>query len=170
MSGYGKNGRPIHIWKFRSMKWEYCTGVGHDGDREFVRLLANQPALAEEWEKTHKLKSDPRISMLGHILRKTSLDELPQLFNVISGSLSLVGPRPIVRDEIRKYGERARILFTVKPGLTGLWQTSGRTDTTYDERIQLDAYYIEHWNLWADIRILAKTALMLIFRNRSGAY
>ncbi|MCC2632062.1 MAG: Undecaprenyl-phosphate galactose phosphotransferase, WbaP/exopolysaccharide biosynthesis polyprenyl, partial [Patescibacteria group bacterium] len=166
----GKNGLPIDVWKFRSMKWEYCTGVGNSGDKKFAELLKKNPDLAAEWERDHKLKNDPRVTVPGKIIRKTSLDELPQFFNVLAGTLSLVGPRPIVDDEVSKYGEGARILFSVKPGVTGLWQVSGRNDVSYEERISLDTHYIEHWNLWSDIVILIKTAAVLIKKGAGGAY
>lgn len=165
----GKDKQDMYVWKFRSMDWKYCTGVGHSGDAAFSKLLTDNPELKAEWDRDHKLKDDPRISVIGKILRKTSLDELPQFFNILGGSLSLVGPRPIVVEEIDKYGERAHLLFTVKPGLTGLWQVSGRTDTSYAERIALDTYYIEHWNLFSDSSILIRTALMLITKS-NGAY
>lgn len=166
----GKNNLPIDVWKFRSMKIEYSTGQGYNGDAYFKKLLAENPELAKEWERDHKLKNDPRVSAPGKLLRKTSLDELPQFFNVLTGKLSLVGPRPIVEDEVKKYGEKARILFTVKPGVTGLWQVSGRNDISYDERISLDAYYIEHWSIWQDIIILIKTGLVLLKKGAGGGY
>ncbi|MEI6477848.1 MAG: sugar transferase [bacterium] len=166
----GRNGTEIKVWKFRSMYWKYCTGVGTDGDRSFEELLATDPKLAIEWEQSHKLKNDPRISIPGRFLRRTSLDELPQLFNVLSGSLSLVGPRPIVEEEIRKYGKYAGLLFSVRPGMTGLWQISGRNDTTYIERVGLDVTYIEHWNLLRDIGIMLRTILVLVGPRKDGAY
>jgi exopolysaccharide biosynthesis polyprenyl glycosylphosphotransferase len=172
----GKDEAPIDVWKFRSMRWEYCTGPkGHPkGDSNMRKLLASDADLAKEWQATFKLKNDPRISGVGLLLRKTSLDELPQFFNVLGGSLSLVGPRPIVAEEVEKYGEKARILFTVKPGVTGLWQVSGRSNVSYEERIALDSRYIEHWSLWSDIVISCKTAFVLldsvIHPNKRGAY
>lgn len=168
----GKNKKNIFVWKFRSMIWEYCTGPnGHpQGDNNFKKLLSESPQLSAEWESGFKLKNDPRVTKFGNFIRKTSLDELPQLFNVLGGSLSLVGPRPIIHEEIKKYGEKARILFSVKPGVTGLWQISGRNDVSYEERISLDSRYIEHWNLWWDIVILFKTFLAVISRRRGGAY
>lgn len=166
----GKYGQPIKVWKFRTMRQEFSTGIGGGGDKKFADLLAGNPEMAVEWKATHKLKNDPRVSPIGKFLRAVSLDELPQLFNVLGGSLSLVGPRPIVTDEITKYGEQSRILFTVKPGLTGLWQVSGRSDTTYEERIRLDTRYIERWNVWTDIAILFKTAWVLARKSGKGAY
>lgn len=165
----GKDGHPLCVIKFRSMKWEYCTGINTDGDKAFKELLDSNPDLKKEWQEHHKLKDDPRISGIGRFLRKTSLDELPQFFNVLSGTLSLVGPRPIVDDEVKKYGERARLLFSIKPGITGLWQVSGRANTSYSERVLLDVYYIEHWNIWSDLVILIKTGVGMFSRN-GGAY
>lgn len=159
---YGRERRPIYVWKFRTFKWEYCTGSGYDGDAIFKEMLEKHPELKKEWESTFKLKNDFRISLPGKFLRKSSLDELPQFFNVLRGELSLVGPRPIVKDEVQKYGEKARILFTVRPGVTGPWQVSGRNDVTYAERIALDSHYIEHWNLWTDLVVMFKTGVMIV--------
>ena len=157
----GKNKQSIEVWKFRTLLWEYCDTK--DGlSPKFKEYLATHPEANREWQETFKLKDDPRVSWLGTFLRKSSLDELPQFFNVFTGSLSLVGPRPIVRDEVQKYGETARILFSVKPGATGLWQVSGRSDVSYEERIALDTDYIEHWNVFWDISIIIRTALVLI--------
>lgn len=172
----GKNGAPIDVWKFRTMRWEYCDGPnGHpDGDKNKAKLFAENPELAKEWAQTQKLKNDPRVTRIGRFLRASSLDELPQFFNVLGGSLSLVGPRPIIQEEVRRYGEKAKILFTVKPGVTGLWQVSGRNDVSYEERIALDSRYIEHWSLLTDIVISFKTGLVLAASvlgiNRKGAY
>jgi exopolysaccharide biosynthesis polyprenyl glycosylphosphotransferase len=170
----GKDMEPILVWKFRSMKVEYCDGPGYSGATAFKKYLASNPEAAKEWEETSKLKEDPRVSTVGAFLRRTSLDELPQFFNVLGGSLSLVGPRPIVRndfhDEVEKYGEAARILFTVKPGVTGLWQVSGRNDTTFAERIQLDMKYIENWTLWWDLAISLRTVSVFIPKRGKGAY
>ena len=121
-----------------------------------------------EWEATYKLKNDPRVTRLGAFLRRTSLDELPQLWNILKGDMSLVGPRPVVQDELRYYGDQAQSYLSVKPGLTGVWQVSGRTDTSYDERVSLDRWYISNWCLWYDIVIMIKT-IGVMFR-RSGAY
>jgi undecaprenyl-phosphate galactose phosphotransferase len=170
----GKDMEPIFVWKFRSMKVEYCDGPGYSGAAAFKKYLVSNPAAAKEWEATSKLQNDPRVSQVGKFLRKTSLDELPQFFNVLGGSLSLVGPRPIVRndfhDEVEKYGEAARMLFTVKPGVTGFWQVSGRNDTTFAERIQLDMHYIENWSLWWDLLIMFKTISVFIPKRGKGAY
>jgi exopolysaccharide biosynthesis polyprenyl glycosylphosphotransferase len=166
----GLYGREIAVWKFRSMKWEFCTGAGHGGDSLFAKLLKDNPEMAAEWAENHKIKNDPRVSGVGRFLRKYSLDELPQFFNVLGGSLSLVGPRPIVKDEIDKYGTHVRYLFLVKPGVTGLWQVSGRNDTSYEERIRLDSRYIERWNLGWDISIMFQTVLVLVGMGKGGAY
>ena len=173
----GRNKQPIYVWKFRTFFWQYCTGSGYDGDAIFAEMLAKHPEMHEEWEASHKLKNDFRVHPLGKIMRKSSLDELPQFFNVLRGELSLVGPRPIVTDEVKKYGEKARILFTVRPGVTGPWQVSGRSDVSYAERIALDSHYIEHWNLGTDLLVVAKTCVMImgdilnvVLRRKGSAY
>lgn len=145
----GLNGKDIKIWKFRTMI--------QDADEALQDCLDNNPDLRAEWEKDHKLSCDPRVTRVGRILRKTSLDELPQLWNVLRGDLSLVGPRPIVWDEVDKYQAGFALYKKVKPGLTGLWQISGRSDTSYAERVRLDAYYVRNWSVWFDIYILLKT-------------
>ena len=166
----GYHQKLIYIWKFRTLKVEYCTGAGYSGDAYFEQLLENNPKLKEEWKQNHKLANDPRVSNLGNFLRKSSLDELPQLFNVLAGTISMVGPRPIVEKEVEKYGERARILFTVKPGLTGLWQVNGRSNVSYAERVEMDARYIDTWDFFADIVIIFKTAYQVLFkRGENGA-
>jgi exopolysaccharide biosynthesis polyprenyl glycosylphosphotransferase len=167
-SRIGRSHRTIKIWKFRTMRFEYCSGNGQ-ADQKFQAMLKANPELEKEWKANFKLKNDFRVTKFGQFLRKTSLDELPQLFNVLKGDLSLVGPRPIVKDEIAKYGSQARILFSLKPGMTGLWQVSGRNDVSYEERINLDSWYIENWSLWQDILILGKTA-GAVLRKNSGAY
>ena len=150
----GKKGCPIVVYKFRTM---YA-----DADKRLEMLLHENQALASEFKKNFKLKNDPRVTSLGKILRMTSLDELPQLFNVIKGNMSLVGPRPIVEGEVKYYGENYEIFSSVKPGLTGLWQTSGRSDSSYEERIALDVYYILNWSPWMDIWILIRTFFSVI--------
>jgi exopolysaccharide biosynthesis polyprenyl glycosylphosphotransferase len=155
----GERGRPIRVFKFRSMvvEAEACLQV----------LLAADPSLCAEYEATYKLRDDPRITALGSWLRRTSLDELPQLFNVFRGDLSLVGPRPIVADEIAKYGPAGAAILRVRPGVTGLWQVSGRSDLDYAERVRLDMDYITHWSLWLDLRILAAT-IPAVLRRRGA--
>lgn len=156
----GQNGREIHILKFRTMV-QNAECVLHD-------CLAANPALHDEWERDQKLKCDPRVTRAGAFLRKTSLDELPQLWNVLRGEMSLVGPRPIVQDEEAKYGEVFDLYTRVKPGITGLWQVSGRNDVSYPQRVEMDRYYICNWSVWFDIWILAKTVPVVLQRN--GAY
>jgi lipopolysaccharide/colanic/teichoic acid biosynthesis glycosyltransferase len=124
--------------------------------------------LREEWERDHKLKQDPRVTRLGYWLRKTSLDELPQIWNVLCGEMSLVGPRPIVQAEIAKYRECFDLYVKVLPGITGLWQISGRNNTSYDERVHLDSYYIRNWSPWMDMYILARTIKVVL--RCEGAY
>jgi Undecaprenyl-phosphate galactose phosphotransferase WbaP len=145
----GLGGKDIAIWKFRTMV--------QNADVALQECFANDPDLQSEWEANHKLSCDPRITRVGRILRKTSLDELPQLWNVLKGDLSLVGPRPIVWAEVDKYEGGFCLYKKVKPGLTGLWQVSGRSDTSYAERVRLDAYYVRNWSVWFDIYILLKT-------------
>ena len=139
-----------------------------DADKVLNELLENDPVARSEWDKDFKLTNDPRITAVGHFLRRTSLDELPQLINVLKGEMSLVGPRPIVQAELARYGEQTALYLQVTPGITGLWQISGRNDTTYAERVALDAWYVQNWSLWYDIAILFKTVDVVI--NRRGAY
>lgn len=156
----GQDGKLFKCLKFRSMR--------PDADRVLKELLANDPVAKAEWDKDFKLKNDPRITTVGHFIRKTSLDELPQLFNVLKGEMSLVGPRPVVKDELERYGSASVFYLEAKPGITGLWQISGRNDTTYAERVSLDSWYVQNWSLWYDIAILFKT-IDVVF-NRRGAY
>jgi lipopolysaccharide/colanic/teichoic acid biosynthesis glycosyltransferase len=124
--------------------------------------------MAAEWRRDRKLRHDPRVTRLGRFLRRTSLDELPQLLNVFRGDMSLVGPRPIVTEEIEKYSEAYRLYTRVRPGLTGLWQVSGRNDTSYEERVALDTYYVRNWSPWLDVYLLARTVTAVL--ARAGAY
>ncbi|HHO75119.1 MAG TPA: undecaprenyl-phosphate galactose phosphotransferase WbaP [Deltaproteobacteria bacterium] len=156
----GKGGSYFACYKFRTMK--------PNAAELLEELLASDPEAKKQWEKDFKLKDDPRITKAGSFLRKTSLDELPQLWNVIKGEMSLVGPRPIIADEVEKYGEKARYLFKVVPGITGLWQVSGRNDIDYEERVLLDEYYAKNWSLWLDIEILIRT-FSAVLKNK-GAY
>ena len=156
----GQDGQLFKCLKFRSMR--------PDADKVLKELLENDPVAKAEWEKDFKLKNDPRITPIGHFIRKTSLDELPQLFNVLKGEMSLVGPRPVVKDELERYGSAAVFYLEAKPGITGLWQVSGRNDTSYAERVSLDSWYVQNWSLWYDIAILFKT-FDVVF-NRKGAY
>jgi lipopolysaccharide/colanic/teichoic acid biosynthesis glycosyltransferase len=148
----GLFGRPFLAFKFRSMV--------RDAERQRVDLSG--------FDEQYKLKHDPRITPFGRFMRRTSLDELPQLINVLRGELSLVGPRPIVAAEVEKYGHWAGLVHTVPPGLTGLWQVSGRSDTTYQQRVDFDLYYINNWSLGLDLLILARTIPAVL--SRKGAY
>lgn len=156
----GKDGREFPCYKFQSMV---------PNAQEILQdYLAKNPEARKEWEESFKLTNDPRVTKLGGFLRKTSLDELPQLWNVIKGDMSLVGPRPIVRKEIERYGEYFREYSMVLPGITGMWQASGRSDTTYEERVAMDTWYVRNWSVWLDIMYLAKTFTAVIFGK--GAY
>ncbi|MAB10391.1 sugar transferase [Hyphomonas sp.] len=146
---YGRNGRTFSCYKLRSMV--------ANADERLQEILATDPEARAEWEETQKLVNDPRITPLGHFIRKTSIDELPQLINIIRGEMSLVGPRPIVENEIAKYGEYYRDYCAVRPGLTGLWQVEGRSDTTYEERVQLDVKYAISRTFTGDIMIMLRT-------------
>ncbi len=130
--------------------------------------LQGNPNLRAEWEQTFKLRDDPRVTRIGRFLRKTSLDELPQLWNVLLGQMSLVGPRPIVDAEIPKYGEVYALYQRLKPGISGFWQVSGRSDTSYAARVKLDAYYVHNWSVWLDIVILVRTVRSVVLGR--GAY
>src|SRR5665213_142121 len=156
----GQHGRLFTALKFRTMH--------ENGDAILGDYFEQNPQACQEWKRDHKLRNDPRVTAIGGFLRRTSLDELPQVWNVLKGDMSLVGPRPIVQDEICRYGDRIRLYAKIKPGITGLWQVSGRTDTTYDDRVQLDLFYIRHWSPWLDAYILAKTIVALV--SRDGAY
>ena len=156
----GQGGKEFPCYKFRSM-------VPNAQEALEVYLKEN-PAAREEWEREFKLKDDPRVTRIGKFLRKTSLDELPQLWNVLVGDMSLVGPRPIVRDEIVKYGDYINDFYLVPPGITGVWQVSGRSDTTYEERVLMDSWYVHNWSVWIDIVYLLKTVLVVY--KAKGAY
>ena len=156
----GKDGKEFYCYKFRSM----CV----DADVKLKELLDRDPEARAEWDKDFKLKHDPRITKSGAFLRKTSLDELPQIFNVLKGEMSLVGPRPIIRDEIPRYGKFIKEYYMVRPGITGMWQTSGRSDIDYDERVQMDTWYVRNWNIWFDIVLLWRTFSVVL--HKKGAY
>ncbi len=153
----GACGRFFHCIKFRSMRV--------DAAEVLDELLARDEAAAAEWAATQKLREDPRVTAIGRFLRKTSLDELPQLLNVLCGQMSLVGPRPIVASEARFYGEHINDYYTARPGVTGLWQVSGRSDTSYQRRVQLDVWYARNRSLWHDLGILVKTVPVVLFRR-----
>ena len=133
-----------------------------DAETRLKSILDENPELKAEWDKNFKLKNDPRITPLGNFMRKTSLDELPQFLNVLSGDMAIIGPRPIVADEIRYYGDNYEYFKQVKPGITGLWQVSGRSDTDYEQRVSLDMYYTMNWSLWLDYYIFFKTILVIL--------
>jgi exopolysaccharide production protein ExoY len=145
----GRRGRLFDCYKFRSMV--------SDSETILAAFLAANPAAQAEWTATRKLQDDPRITPLGRLLRKSSLDELPQLFNVLIGDMSCVGPRPVVPTELEKYGTHSTDYLSVRPGLTGIWQVSGRSHLSYADRVRLDADYVQHWSLKRDIVILLKT-------------
>lgn len=156
----GKNGKAFGCYKFRTM----CM----DADKKLAELLANDTAAKAEWERDFKLKDDPRVTKVGKFLRKTSLDELPQIFNVLKGEMSLVGPRPVVEEELEKYGEYLDDYLMVRPGITGMWQVNGRSDTTYEERVHMDSWYVRNWSIWIDIMLLWRTVRSVI--KCEGAY
>ena len=156
----GKNGKEFNCYKFRSMVI--------DSKERLEKLLATDPKAKEEWERDFKLKNDPRITKSGAFLRKTSLDELPQLLNVLKGEMSLVGPRPIVQKEVPRYEQYIKEYYMVLPGITGLWQVSGRSDTTYPERVAMDMWYVHNWSVWLDLVLLWRTAAAVI--QSRGAY
>jgi exopolysaccharide production protein ExoY len=156
----GRDGKAFDCLKFRSMVPE--------ADKALRDLLERHPELKAEWLHCHKLKNDPRITAVGTFLRRTSLDELPQLWNVVRGDMSLVGPRPVVREELLRYGRCAAIYLSSRPGVTGLWQVNGRNDINYRKRVVLDVYYIRRQSLLLDLYILAKTARVVV--GGSGAY
>jgi lipopolysaccharide/colanic/teichoic acid biosynthesis glycosyltransferase len=130
--------------------------------------LAQNPELQVEWDRDHKLKSDPRVTWIGKMLRKTSLDELPQVWNILRGDMSLVGPRPIVDAEVPKYGDVFEQYLLVLPGITGMWQVNGRNNTAYHERLALDDYYVRNWSIWLDLYIMLCTVKVVVLRE--GAY
>lgn len=156
----GQLGKPFKCYKFRTM--------APNADQLLAELLARSPEARAEWERDFKLKNDPRITAIGGFLRKTSLDELPQLWNVLKGDMSLVGPRPVVTAELERYGNQVDYYLEAKPGITGLWQISGRNDVTYETRVYLDVWYVKNWSLFNDIVMLFRT-IKVIFR-RDGAY
>lgn len=156
----GKDGKEFDCYKFRSMVV--------DSKERLEKLLATDPKAKEEWERDFKLKNDPRITKSGAFLRKTSLDELPQLLNVLKGEMSLVGPRPIVQKEVPKYEQYIKEYYMVLPGITGLWQVSGRSDTTYPERVAMDMWYVHNWSVWLDLVLLWRTVAAVL--QSRGAY
>jgi Undecaprenyl-phosphate galactose phosphotransferase WbaP len=156
----GRGGKSIMVWKIRTMVI--------NADEVLQKYLNQHAELRKEWAESHKLKDDPRVTRIGKFLRKTSLDELPQLYNILRGDMSLVGPRPIVSSEIKFYGNVFGSYKQVRPGLTGLWQISGRNNTNYETRVQLDQHYVKNWSIWLDIYILVRTVFVVLLQE--GAY
>lgn len=156
----GKNHKQIKCWKFRSMY--------KDADEKLESILKENPAMRRQWEKDRKIENDPRVTPFGKFIRKTSLDELPQLINIFLGQMSFVGPRPVTESELVRYGDSADYILSVTPGLSGMWQTSGRSDTAYEDRVVLDTYYIQNWSIWLDLWILIKTVWVVL--GGKGAY
>ncbi len=145
----GRNGRSFRCWKLRTMSPQ--------ADVLLEQLLRTDPAARAEWERDRKLRQDPRVTRLGKFLRRSSLDELPQIWNVLKGEMSLIGPRPVTRDELVKYGSNEQAYLSTRPGITGAWQVSGRNDISYAERVRLDTRYSSQLSLMTDVRILART-------------
>jgi Undecaprenyl-phosphate galactose phosphotransferase WbaP len=158
----GLHGKPITTWKFRSMV--------ANAEERLNSLLASDAAAREQWAKNRKIENDPRITPFGKFLRKTSLDELPQLWNIFLGEMSFIGPRPVTADELENYGykDKKQYILAVKPGLSGLWQISGRSETNYEQRVLLDSYYIQNWSIWLDIWIIIQTVWVVV--RGKGAY
>ncbi len=153
----GQGGKTFRIIKFRTMR--------NNADQALAEWLLHHPAIRQEWQRTHKLKQDPRITRLGRFLRDTSLDEIPQIINVLRGEMSLVGPRPIVQAEKAKYASRYAYYSAAVPGVTGVWQVSGRCNVSYEERVRMDEDYVRHWSLRRDIMILLRTPRSVIRRD-----
>lgn len=154
----GRNGKAFRCWKLRTMV--------PDAEARLAKLLANDAAAQHEWQTTFKLKNDPRITRIGNFLRKTSLDELPQIWNVVLGDMSIVGPRPVPGSELQMYGPRRDVYLAMRPGLTGAWQISGRNEVSYDERVRLDVGYFQGVCLRLDLKIILKTFKTVV--NRTG--
>ena len=157
----GRGGRMFKCYKFRTMY--------PDADERLNEILNSDPEKKNEWQASRKLKQDPRITPIGRILRKTSLDELPQFFNVLKGDLSVVGPRPVVHEEVREhYGMKAAKILSIRPGITGIWQVSGRSDTSYTYRVQLDEKFVDSHSIALDLKLIMKTIPSMI--SSKGAY
>ena len=152
----GKNGEYIYLYKFRSM---------YSDSKERLEEMLKDPVIRKEWEENYKLEHDPRITKVGNFLRKTSLDELPQLLNILNGDMSIVGPRPVIDSEIEKYGDLKEYFLSVTPGLTGWWACNGRSCTSYDERKRLELYYIQHRGIMLDLKIIFKTFTSVLKRD-----
>jgi lipopolysaccharide/colanic/teichoic acid biosynthesis glycosyltransferase len=156
----GKDGKTFTVYKFRTMRLDAQQRLDH--------LLTSDPAAAAEWAHFQKLKKDPRVTILGRLLRKSSLDELPQLLNIVRGEMSVIGPRPVTSAEIHRYGVDYPYYIAVRPGVLGLWQVSGRNRLTYPERIALDVKYVKTWTIWTDLLILVRAIPVVLFGR--GAY
>lgn len=154
----GKNGKKFGLYKFRTMV---------TNSAEILENLLKDPKYAKEWKENHKFENDPRITKMGKILRKTSLDEIPQILNILKGEMSIIGPRPLIDEEVEEYGENKEKLLSVRPGLTGWWACNGRSDTTNEERMKLELYYIDHMGIKLDIKIFFKTIIKVI--KKEGA-
>lgn len=154
----GKNGKIIYLYKFRSM---------YTDSKERLEMLLKNPDIKREWEENFKLENDPRITKVGSLLRKTSLDELPQLLNILKGEMSIIGPRPVIDEELEKYGQNKDKFLSVTPGLTGWWACNGRSATTYEDRMKLELYYVENQSFVLDIKCFFKTITTVL--NRQGA-
>ena len=158
----GKNNKTFACYKFRTM---------HPQAKYLLKkILIQNPNFKNEFEDTRKITNDPRITNIGKLLRFTSLDELPQIINVFKGEMSFIGPRPIVKSEIKKYGKNFKKAFSIKPGISGLWQVSGRNKLSYNKRVELDIFYSENMNLFLDIKIFIKTIIIILFPFGKGAY
>lgn len=158
----GRNRRSFGCMKFRTMV--------PNADRRLQEVLDSSPELRKEFEETFKLRNDPRVTWIGKFLRKTSLDELPQFINVLKGEMSVVGPRPLVQGELERYGQNIDYVLSVKPGVTGLWQVSGRNDVSYEARVKLDVSYVTRRNLWMDLSLILKTVGVVVAPKNNGAY
>jgi lipopolysaccharide/colanic/teichoic acid biosynthesis glycosyltransferase len=158
----GRGYKGFGCLKFRTMR--------KGADQVLRDILERDPLLREEYQRDFKLKNDPRITPIGRFLRRTSLDELPQLLNILKGQMSVVGPRPIVWDELERYGRQMDVVLSVRPGLTGLWQVSGRNNLPYETRVKLDLYYVRHRTFWLDLRIILRTIGVVLLPMDRGAY
>lgn len=156
----GLNGRKFQCYKF--------TTMGRDPDEKLARFLAGNPDAAAEWQSTQKLKVDPRVTFFGRILRKSSIDELPQLFNVLRGEMSCIGPRPVTAKELPKYGSDVRKYLSCRPGITGYWQVSGRSTLNFEQRVALDTHYVDNWSLRGDFLILLRTISAVLRFNETS--
>ncbi|MEL6493514.1 MAG: sugar transferase [Cyanobacteria bacterium J06623_7] len=158
----GKNHQPFYCIKFRTMV--------NNADEVLATIMQDSEAVRAEFQQSFKLKQDPRITRIGNFLRLTSLDEFPQFWNVLKGEMSVVGPRPLVPEELPKYGHKINTVLQIKPGITGLWQVSGRNDIPYPKRVQIDVYYAKSRNLLLDLWIIYKTIGVMLFPRNNGAY